>query len=39
MTFTLISHLREQLTIVLQARAERIKQAEDEKERRAIEVR
>jgi hypothetical protein len=38
MTFTLISYLREQLTIVLQARAQRIQQAEDEKERRAIEV-
>ena len=38
MTFTLISHLREQLTLVLQARAERIQKAEQEKERRIIEV-
>lgn len=39
MTFTLISHLREQLTVVLQARAERIRREEEEKERRIIEVR
>ncbi|KAG8753861.1 hypothetical protein FRC14_005681 [Serendipita sp. 396] len=37
MTFTLVSHLREQLTVVLLERAERIKRAETEKERRAIE--
>ncbi|KIM24428.1 hypothetical protein M408DRAFT_317654 [Serendipita vermifera MAFF 305830] len=37
MTFTLVTHLREQLTTILQARAEKIQQEEMEKERRAIE--
>ncbi|CCA73824.1 related to RWD domain-containing protein-Laccaria bicolor [Serendipita indica DSM 11827] len=37
MTFTLVSHLREQLSSILQERAEKIKREEMEKERRAIE--
>lgn len=39
MTFTLVSHLREQLFTILKERAERVKREEMEKERRAIEVR
>jgi hypothetical protein len=38
MTFTLVSHLREQLTEVLKERAEKIKREEQEKERKALEV-
>ncbi|KAG8830896.1 hypothetical protein FRC17_004111 [Serendipita sp. 399] len=37
MTFTLVSHLREQLTTVLLERAEKIRREETEKERRALE--
>jgi len=39
MTFTLVTHLREQLTVVLKARAEQMKREAMEKERRRIEVR
>jgi hypothetical protein len=38
MTFTLVSHLREQLTEVLKERAEKIKREEQEKEGKALEV-
>ncbi|PVF95956.1 RWD-domain-containing protein [Serendipita vermifera] len=37
MTFTLVSHLREQLSEILKERAEKIKQEEQEKERKALE--
>jgi hypothetical protein len=39
MTFTLVSHLREQLSDLVISRAENRKKAEMEKERLAIEVR
>lgn len=39
MTFTLVSHLRELLSALIQTRAEQRKHAEMEKERLAIEVR
>ncbi|KAF7793005.1 hypothetical protein EIP86_004110 [Pleurotus ostreatoroseus] len=38
MTFTLVSHLREQLSTLIQSRAERRKQEEMEKERLALEA-
>ena len=38
MTFTLVSHLREQLTSLVRLRAENKAKAENEKERLAIEV-
>lgn len=39
MTFTLVSHLREQLAVLVKERAERRSQEEAEKERLALEVR
>lgn len=39
MTFTLVTHLREQLLELVRSRMERKKQVESEKERLAIEVR
>lgn len=38
MTFTLVSHLREQLSSLVRLRAEKRKQDEQEKERLALEV-
>jgi hypothetical protein len=38
MTFTLVSHLREQLFLILQERAAKIQREEREKERKALEV-
>jgi len=38
MTFTLVSHLREQLSSLVRLRAEKIAKAEVEKERLALEV-
>lgn len=38
MTFTLVSHLREQLSLLVRVRAENLAKAETEKERLAIEV-
>ena len=38
MTFTLVSHLREQLVVLVKAKLDRQLQDEKEKERRAIEV-
>jgi len=38
MTFTLVSHLREQLSSLVRIRAERIAKAEMERERLALEV-
>ncbi|CAG8683361.1 16546_t:CDS:2 [Acaulospora colombiana] len=38
MTFTLVSHLREQLSEILKERAEKIKREEQEKERKALEA-
>lgn len=38
MTFTLVSHLREQLSSLVRIRAENIARAEVEKERLALEV-
>jgi hypothetical protein len=38
MTFTLVSHLREQLTELVQQRAEKERREEAEKERKALEV-
>lgn len=39
MTFTLVSHLREQLSLLVRKRAEKHHQIEMEKERIALEVR
>lgn len=39
MTFTLSTHLREQLSALIHSRIERRKQEEAEKERKALEVR
>jgi hypothetical protein len=38
MTFTLVSHLREQLSHLVRARAEKRRQEDTEKERLALEV-
>ncbi len=38
MTFTLVSHLREQLSVLAKAKVEKRKQEEKEKERLALEV-
>lgn len=39
MTFTLVTHLRERLSVLMREREERIRREEMEKERRALEVR
>ncbi len=39
MTFTLVTHLRERLSVFMREREERIRKEEMEKERRALEVR
>jgi len=38
MTFTLVAHVREQLSVVLQDRVKKKKAEEAEKERKALEV-
>ena len=38
MTFTLVSHLREQLSTLVRARADKLRREEAEKERLALEV-
>lgn len=38
MTFALVSHLREQLSVLVQARAEKRQKEETEKERLTLEV-